>query len=257
MPDDGAAQRMTTPQPANRTAAVLPLEGIGIALRRDGRRLLDSVSVTFDGRDFCALMGPNGAGKSLLLRVLANLVAPDEGTVRWAGRIPDRRRAPKLGFVFQKPVTLRRSVRANVRYALAASGIRGAAGWQKAEECLDRAGLSSLARSPARVLSGGEQQRLAIARALAVEPELLLLDEPSANLDPASTAAIETLLRDAARGGTKIVLVTHDIGQARRLADTVVFMHAGQITETNSASTFFDAPASPAAAAFLAGRLVL
>ncbi len=248
---------MATPRPGKWETAVLPVEGIGITLRRNGRMLLDGVSVMFDGRDFCTLMGPNGAGKSLLLRVLANLIRPDSGTVRWAGAAPDRRRAPKLGFVFQKPVTLRRSVRANVRYALAAAGVRGAEGRRRAEAVLERARLSALARSPARVLSGGEQQRLAIARALAVEPELLLLDEPSANLDPSSTAAIETLLRDAAGNGTKIVLVTHDIGQARRLADTVVFMHAGRITETGAAATFFDAPQSEAAEAFLAGRLVL
>jgi tungstate transport system ATP-binding protein len=248
---------MATPQPGQWETAVLPVEGIGITLRRNGRVLLDGVSVMFDGRDFCALMGPNGAGKSLLLRVLANLIRPDGGTVRWAGAAPDRRRAPKLGFVFQKPVTLRRSVRANVRYALAAAGIRGREGRRRAEVVLERARLSGLARSPARVLSGGEQQRLAIARALAVEPELLLLDEPSANLDPSSTAAIETLLRDAADNGTKIVLVTHDIGQARRLAETVVFLHAGRITETGAAGTFFDAPQSEAAKAFLAGQLVI
>jgi tungstate transport system ATP-binding protein len=257
MPDDGAKQHMTAPRPERRDEAVLPLEGLGLTLRRNGRRLLDDISVMFDGHDFCALMGPNGAGKSLLLRVLANLIPPDEGTVRWANRTPDRRRAPKLGFVFQKPVTLRRSVRANIRYALAACGIRGADGQRRTEAVLDLAGLTTLARSPARVLSGGEQQRLAIARALAVEPELLLLDEPTANLDPAATAAIETLLRGAAYGGTKIVLVTHDIGQARRLAETVVFMHGGRITETGAAATFFDAPTSEAAEAFLSGRLVL
>ncbi|MEQ8701287.1 MAG: ATP-binding cassette domain-containing protein [Bauldia litoralis] len=235
----------------------MPVEALGVTLDRNGRRLLDDVSVMLDGHDFCALMGPNGAGKSLLLRVLANLVTPDEGTVRWNGRMPDRRRAPKLGFVFQNPVTLRRSVRANIRYALAACQIRGAEGRQRAEAALALAGLSDLARSPARVLSGGEQQRLAIARALAVEPQLLLLEEPTANLDPTSTAAIESLLRGAASGGTKIVLVTHDIGQARRLADSVVFMHAGRITETTAADTFFDAPTSSAAEAFLAGQLVL
>jgi tungstate transport system ATP-binding protein len=257
MPDDGAPRPVTTSTRTRRSAAVLPVAGAGITIRRNGRLLLDDVALTLDGRDFCALMGPNGAGKSLLLRVLANLIRPDQGSVRWAGRAPDRRRAPQLGFVFQKPVTLRRSVRANVRYALAAGGIRGAEGRRRTEAVLERAALSALARSPARVLSGGEQQRLAIARALAVGPELLLLDEPTANLDPASTAAIEALLRDAAGRGTKIVLVTHDIGQARRLAQTVVFVHAGRVTEPAPADCFFDAPASPAAAAFLAGRLVL
>ena len=122
---------------------------------------------------------------------------------------------------------------------------------------LAAAGLAGLARSPARLLSGGEQQRLAMARALSLAPEVLLLDEPTANLDPASTLAIEQLVQTAHDEGRKIVLVTHDVGQARRLADEVVFLHRGRVEEQSPAGSFFDAPASAQARAFLEGRLVL
>ncbi len=234
---------------------VLPIEAAGLVLARDGRRLIDIVEFALDGDAVTVIMGPNGAGKSLLLRLLAGLITADRGSVRWAGRAPDRERAPKLGFVFQKPVMLRRSALANVRFALRRAS--RAERQRDALVALRRAGLDHLARTPARLLSGGEQQRLAIARALAPRPEVLLLDEPGTNLDPAAVSAIEALILDARERGTKIVLVTHDIGQARRLADEVVFLHHGQITERTPAAGFFDGPASRAAAAYLEGRIVL
>jgi tungstate transport system ATP-binding protein len=221
---------MTISKPVAR-CGLLPVSCAGITLVRSGRTLLDNVSLTLNGNGVCCLMGPNGAGKSLLLRVLANLVVPDQGQVSWAKSSPDRARAPGLGFVFQKPVMLRRSAAANIRYALTVVGIKGRERNHIIDRVLDQASLSHLARSPARLLSAGEQQRLAIARAVAVEPEILLLDEPTANLDPTATDAIESLTRDISARGTKIIFVTHDIGQARRLAHEVVFMHAGQVVE--------------------------
>lgn len=234
---------------------VLPIAAAGLVFARAGRRILDAVDLTVAGSGVTVVMGPNGAGKSLLLRLLAGLVEPDSGVVRWAGRAPDRRRVRRLGFVFQKPVLLRRAALANVRFALF-DGDRHERS-ARALAALTRAGLAHLADTPARLLSGGEQQRLAIARALAPEPEVLLLDEPCANLDPAATAAIEALVGDAGRAGTRIVLVTHDIGQARRLADEVIFLHAGRITERGPAARFFATPASLEAQAYLAGKLVL
>lgn len=234
---------------------IIPLEGRGLILARGGRRLIDNVDLTIGGGGLTVIMGPNGAGKSVLLRLLAGLLPPDGGTVRWAGRAPDRARTPRLGFVFQQPVLLRRSALANIRYVLRDGDRRARSA--RALAALTRAGLAHLADMPARLLSGGEQQRLALARALAPDPEVLLLDEPCANLDPAATAAIETLVADAARNGTKVVLVTHDIGQARRLADEVVFLHGGRIAERSPAATFFDMPVSDAAGAYLAGRLIL
>jgi tungstate transport system ATP-binding protein len=234
--------------------------GQGLVLNRGGRRLLDGVDLRFDGQGLLAILGPNGAGKSLLLRVLAGLIKPDDGRVEWAGSTPDRRRATRLGFVFQKPVMLRRSVLANVEYALASlpEKLSRTEKRQRAEQALEHAGLTALAKSPARVLSGGEQQRLAITRALALKPEILLLDEPTASLDPAQTGHIEKLIADARDNGTGtgIVLISHDRAQARRLADEVLFLHKGQIAERTATRDFFESPQSEAAQAYLDGRLV-
>jgi tungstate transport system ATP-binding protein len=237
--------------------AVLPIECRGIVLARAGRPLLDGIDVCIDSTGLTVILGPNGAGKTLLLRVLMNLVAPDSGTVRWAGAPPDRARAPRIGFVFQKPMMLRRSVLANVIYALAAVGVPRRDCAPRAREVLALASLEHLAETPARLLSGGEQQRLALARALATEPEVLLLDEPASSVDPAATLAIERLIETARAHGTRLVLVTHDIGQARRLADTVLFMHRGRIIERAPAAAFFHRPAEQSAREFIEGRIVL
>ena len=211
-------------------ARVLPIEASGLVLERGGRRIIDDIDLVVEGGGVSVIMGPNGAGKSVLLRLLTGLIKPDAGMVGWAGSRPDRARATAVGLVFQKPVLLRRSALANVRYALR-DGADRAERTCRAGEALARAGLKHLADIPARLLSGGQQQRLAIARALAPDPEVLLLDEPCAILDPAATAAIEALIGDAKARGTKIVLVTHDVAQARRVADDITFIHDGRIEE--------------------------
>ena len=236
---------------------VLPLDCVGVTVARNGRTLLDSLDIRFDGVGVSAVMGPNGAGKTLLLRVLADLVSPDRGTVRWAGQAPDRARATRVGVVFQKPVLLRRSVLQNVAYALRMRNLPRHAAEAHALAALESASLTQLARTPARVLSGGEQQRLALVRALALEPEVLLLDEPTSSLDPASTLAIEQLLEQTRARGTKVVLVTHDRGQVQRLADEVIFMHRGRITERAPMAVFFEGPATSPARAFLKERIML
>lgn len=236
---------------------ILPLTCEGIRFSRAGRVLLDEVSLSIDGKGLTVVMGPNGAGKTLLLRVLANLTVPDRGTVRWGGSAPDQARAPKLGVVFQKPVLLRRSALQNVKYALAASGVARRFRDERAREALEMASLAQLANTPARVLSGGEQQRLAMARALAAGPEVLFLDEPASSLDPAATLAIEKLIRQARAQGTRLVLITHDVGQARRLADDVLFMHHGRVVERLPAVKFFESADSEPAKAFLEGRIYL
>lgn len=237
--------------------AVLPVAANGLIVERKQRRLLDDVTISFGGSGITVVMGPNGAGKSLLLRVIANLLEPDGGEVRWAGTAPDRTRATRIGFVFQKPVMLRRSVLQNVKYALAAAHVARSNRERQAREMLAWASLDDFVHSPARVLSGGEQQRLALVRALATRPEILLLDEPTSSLDPASTLAIERLLGASGARNTKVVLITHDVGQAHRLADEIVFLHRGQITEQQSAAAFFAAPASAPARAFIEGQIVL
>jgi tungstate transport system ATP-binding protein len=237
--------------------AILPIRGRGLVFERARRRLLDGIDMEIAGEGTLVIVGPNGAGKSLLVRVLAGLIAPTAGEVTWAGRAPERRRAPKFGFVFQRPVLLRRSAQANVEYALAVAGVARPERAERAHAALARARLTHLAQAPARVLSGGEQQLLSIARALATAPEILILDEPTSNLDPAATKAIEALLGVVRSEGTRVVLITHDLGQARRLADEVAFLHHGRLVERTQRESFFDRPKSSVAQAFLRGEIVL
>lgn len=236
---------------------VMPIRGEGIGVVRGQRYLLQGVGIEIDGPGTLALMGPNGAGKSLLVRVLAGLLQTTSGRVTWAGTAPDRRRTPKLGFVFQRPVLLRRSTLANVEYALAIAGVPRSDRTKRALAALVQARLGHLAQSPARALSGGEQQLLSMARALATKPEVLILDEPTSNLDPAATAAIENLIDTARTAGTRIVLITHDLGQARRLADEVAFLHHGLLIERTPISEFLSKPRSAQAQAFVRGEIVL
>jgi len=194
------------------------------------------------------LLGPNGSGKSTLLRLAMGLAAPTSGRITWGGRgAPGER----LAMMFQRPVMLRRSAAANVAYALPARDDARVA------ELLTLVGLAELADRPARKLSGGEQQRLALARALARDPEILFLDEPTASLDPAATKSVEDIVRAVAAAGVKIVMATHDIGQARRLASDIVFLARGRLVESAPADCFFASPATPEAAAFLRGDLVI
>jgi len=237
--------------------AILPIRGEALVFARGGRRILDGIDIEIGDGGTLALIGPNGAGKSLLARVLAGLIAPTAGQVTWAGHAPDRRRAPRIGFVFQRPVLLRRSALANVEYALAIAGVARAARHERALAALQRARLEHLAHVPARVLSGGEQQLLAIARALATGPQILILDEPTSNLDPAATTAIESLVGAVRREGTRVLLITHDLGQVRRLADEIAFLHRGRIVERAPAGEFLAQPQTPAAQAFIRGEIVL
>ncbi|MEM7240065.1 MAG: ATP-binding cassette domain-containing protein, partial [Pseudomonadota bacterium] len=211
--------------------------------------LLDDVSLALPARGITVIMGPNGAGKSILLRTLHGILDPSSGVVQR----PDDHQPMREAMVFQRPVLLRRSVLANVAFAARKVG---SAPRRDPAGLLRQAGLDDRASQPAHALSGGEQQRLALACALARCPTLLFLDEPAANLDPASTAQIETAVKEAAAAGTKIVFVTHDLGQARRLADDVAFLHKGRLTEQSPAADFFDAPRSTAARTFLAGELL-
>jgi tungstate transport system ATP-binding protein len=236
---------------------VLPIRGAGLVFERGGRRILDDIDIEVGGTGTLVLIGPNGAGKSLLVRVLAGLVAPTAGEVTWAGAAPDRRRASRIGFVFQRPVHLRRSALANVEYALAVAGVARAQRVRRAQAALERARLAHLAHAPARVLSGGEQQLLSIARALATGPDILILDEPTSNLDPSATLAIEALIGAVRSEGTRVVLITHDLGQARRLADEIAFLHRGRIIERTPSATFLAQPATSQAQAFVRGEIVV
>jgi tungstate transport system ATP-binding protein len=239
------------------TAPILPVHTRGLVFEAGGRRLIDRLDLTLRPGVRTVVMGPNGAGKSLLLRLLHGLLEPSAGAILWGGRLAGHAVRLRQAMVFQRPVLLRRSALANLTHALSARGMPRHERHARAVKTLAAAGLAALASTPARLLSAGEQQRLAMARALSLEPDVLFLDEPTANLDPASTLAIEQLIQRAHHAGTKVVLVTHDIGQARRLADELVFLHRGRVEEQSPAGRFFDAPASTTARAFLEGRLIL
>jgi tungstate transport system ATP-binding protein len=235
-------------------ASILPLHVQRLAFEAGGTRLLDDVSFNLQAGRRTVLLGPNGAGKSLLLRLCHGLLTPTSGEVRWSfdGRESARRQA----MLFQHPVMLRRSAVGNITHALAAHGVARGDRLPRAHAALALAGLSHVARRPARVLSGGEQQRLALARAWATEPEVLFLDEPTSSLDPAATRAVETLIEGFHAAGTKIVMATHDLAQARRIADEIIFLHKGRLLEAGDAESFFSQPRTEEGRAFVAGELL-
>lgn len=223
-----------------------------VVLRFDADAVLKGVTMDLDVQGCTVIMGPNGAGKSLLLKLMHGLMTPTSGQIMWGAKPPSDV-VSRQALVFQKPVLLRRSVAANIDFVLKARGkdigLR--------DGLLEHVGLLHKATQPARLLSGGEAQRLSLARALATEPEVLFLDEPTASLDPASVLAIERIVSDARSRGVRIVWVTHDIGQARRMADDVVFLQAGQVAEHSAAAAFFSEPRSQAARDYLDGRIVV
>jgi tungstate transport system ATP-binding protein len=235
----------------------LPLRAEGLCYAANGVPILRGVSFALEAGPPALIIGPNGAGKSVLLRLLHGLLPPTAGAVRWAGESRGGgRRMPRDAMVFQRPVMLRRSVLANAAYPLKLAGLPRAERLARARAALERVGLDGMTDRPARRLSGGEQQRLALARASALNPEVLFLDEPSASLDPAATLAVERIVSDIAAQGTKVVMTTQDLGQARRLAGEVLFLHRGRLLEHAPAAGFFAGPRAPEAAAFLRGELV-
>ncbi len=236
-------------------SAILPLSVRGLTFRADGRALLDDVSFDVEPGGCVAIMGPNGAGKSLTLRLLHGLAAPSAGAVLWQGpRAAEARMHQAM--VFQRPILLRRSAAANIDYALSVRGVAKAKRAERVAEALEQAGLAELRDRNARVLSGGERQLLALARASALNPEVLFLDEPTASLAPAAAKRVEQAIVAIHAAGTTIVMATHDLGQARRLADEILFLQDGRLVERAAASAFFAAPKSREAHAYLKGELL-
>lgn len=217
-----------------------------------GKILLDIADLCLGDSGITVVMGPNGAGKSLLLRLMHNLLPPTQGQILCRGKALSAQIARKQALVLQTPVLLRRTTEANVRFVLK---VRGKP-LSKAQALLKLVDLDDLAKTPARRLSGGERQRLAIAQALATDPDVLFLDEPTASLDPSSIQSIERIVRRTAAYGVRIVFVTHDAAQARRLADDVVFLSGGRVLEHTPADRFFDEPVTRAARDYLDGRLL-
>lgn len=236
--------------------ACLPLRADDLGYAAGGVAILRGLRFTLEAGPPALIIGPNGAGKSVLLRLLHGLLPPGSGAVRWSGEHRGGGRLPRDAMVFQRPVMLRRSVLANAAYPLKLAGLPRAERRERARAALARVGLDGMAERPARRLSGGEQQRLALARAAALDPEVLFLDEPCASLDPAATRAVEGIVADIAARGTKVVMTTQDLGQARRLAGEILFLHRGRLLEHAPAAAFFAGPRTPEAAAFLRGELV-
>ncbi|WP_343561590.1 ATP-binding cassette domain-containing protein [Kiloniella sp. b19] len=245
---------MTSPSPTprptspNRTQPrILPLRIEGLSYEKEGKTLVREISCRLEAGKRTLVLGPNGAGKSLFLRLAHGLITPTGGTIRWA----DTPTAQAHAMVFQRPVMLRRSVAANLDYALGLAGLDKATLRERRDEVLELTGLTALRDRQARVLSGGEQQRLALARAWSLRPQVLFLDEPTASLDPSATERIEELIETIHDSGTKIVLSTHNMRQARRLGDEILFFSEGCLCEQSPADLFFSAPQSEAAQRFL------
>lgn len=235
---------------------ILPLEIRQLVFEADGTRLLHDINLSLASGRRTAILGPNGAGKSLLLRLCHGLLTPTSGEILWRGAGSRERAIRRQAMVFQRPVMLRRSAMANILHTLKIRNVPRAERRERALAALAMAGLTHLADRPARLMSGGEQQRLALARAWVTEPEVLFLDEPTASLDPAATRSVESLVEGFHAAGTKVIMATHDLGQAHRLADEIVFLHKGRLLEFAPAEEFFETPRTEEARAFTAGELL-
>ena len=235
--------------------SILPLSVQSATVDKNGKRLLGPVDLELGETGLTIVLGPNGAGKSTLLRLLHGLEKPSQGRLRFAA--PRAEAYAEQAFVFQTPVMLRRTVLGNLTYPLTAHGTSRTNAEKQALTWLKTIGLAGHEHQRASQLSGGERQKLALARALIRAPQLLFLDEPCANLDGASTRDIEGLILKARATGTRILMATHDLGQARRLASDVLFLNQGLIIESAPANRFFETPQTPEAKAFLKGDLVL
>jgi tungstate transport system ATP-binding protein len=245
---------MTPGVPLRAPLNLLPLRLDDVVFAVGSRQIIRGISTTLEPGPRTIILGPNGAGKSILLRLCHGLLQPTAGVVSWNS--PELPGAPRRqAMVFQRPVMLRRTALGNVMYALRLASVPYRQREERAREALQTVGLQPLADRGARVLSGGEQQRLALARVWALHPEVLFLDEPTANLDPGATHEIERIISALHAGGTKIVMVTHNLGQVHRLGDEILFLHEGRLVERAPADRFLRRPQSSEAARFLEGEL--
>ena len=234
--------------------SIFPLAVDNVRVEKRGARLLGPLSLDLNPSGVTIIIGPNGSGKTTLLRLMHGLERPRGGDVRWA--VPDTVAQQRQAFVFQTPIILRRTVRENIAFPLLLQKVAKREAFEVADHWLARVGLAKAARLNATVLSGGEKQKLAIARSLVRQPELLFLDEPTTNLDGKSTREIEAILAAAVADGLHVIMTTHDMGQARRLADEVVFLYQGQVHERNTGERFFADQQTKEARAFIKGDIV-
>ena len=236
---------------AGRVELMLPLMLRDLTFAVQGRRIIDGITLAIEAGPRTVILGPNGAGKSVLMRLCHGLIRPTSGSVVWS----DGEDLGPQAMVFQRPVMLRRSAIANVEYGMRLKGKGKAAARRRAEDVLDAVGLADKAGAPARMMSGGEQQRLALARAWALGPEVLFLDEPTASLDPTATREVENIVGAIRAAGTKIIMSTHNLGQAQRLGDEIIYIDHGRVLERQPVERFFRQPATLEAASFIRGEL--
>lgn len=233
---------------------ILPLTLKAAEVRKRGRRIIGPVDFTLESGGPLVVLGPNGAGKTTFLRAMHGVDRVRPGGATWA--TPREDADLRQAYVFQTPIIMRRSVLDNVAYPLTLRGWSRKSARARAEAQLAEVGLGPLIDQPGHVLSGGEKQKLALARALVTDPEVLFLDEPTASLDGRSTRDIEAILQAPPPSVKKIVMATHDLGQARRIGAEVVFLLNGLIHESGKAEAFFAAPRTAAAQSFLKGDIV-
>ena len=228
------------------------IKGANLLIKKSSSLLLGPMSFELVNLSFMILLGQNGAGKTSLLRLLHGLDSPESGSLVWEPKI----KVEDQSFVFQSPIILRRNVLENVFYPLILRGVSKSDAISIAKEWLEKIFLIQKAYEPALSLSGGERQRMVIARALISKPKLLFLDEPTVNLDGESKLQIENLLKQALRDGTKIIMATHDLGQAKRLGEYILFLHNGKVVETTSVNSFFSEPQTDEALTFVRGGIL-
>ena len=241
--------------PSSSSLQILPLQVDSLRFEINNKVLLDDISFQLQPGAPTGVVGPNGAGKSLLLRLCHGLLTPSAGSIEWASGSAEQQRAAQA-MVFQRPILLRRSVRGNIEHALKARNIPKHERADRTENVLKKTGLQNISNRSARVLSGGEQQRLALARAWALKPRVLFLDEPTANLDPAATAQVEQIIQEMDQDQVRIMMVSHDLGQVRRVAVDVMFLHNGRLIEHSPAEHFFKTPETSLSTAFINGELL-
>lgn len=233
---------------------LLPIKLQSVSYFPNNNEIISNTNLAIESQGITVIMGPNGSGKSVLVRLLHGLIKPTTGSIKYGKNFLCKSIRKKQAMVFQTPVLLRRSVLANMTFV---DSIRGRINIKNCKDILELLGLEQFQFHAAHLLSAGEKQRLALARALVLSPRVLFLDEPTANLDPSSIHLIEQIIKDANNAGVKIIFITHDINQAKRIADDIIFIHRGKVLEHTNTKTFFKKPQTVETASYLDGKIIL
>ena len=232
----------------------LPIRCNGLCYNFGTNKIISSTNIEITSKGITVIMGPNGSGKTVFLKLLHGLILPTSGSIHFKKKPLDKNIRRLQAMVFQSPTLLRRTVLSNMLFV---DSLDGKLEFERCKKILELLGLNQLLDQPAKLLSLGEKQRLALARALVLRPHILFLDEPTANLDPASIYLIEQLVKNASLSGVKVIFITHDIAQAKRISDDLIFMNNGRVLEHTISKDFFKNPNSSEAKAYLDGKIVL